>query len=164
MCLEYLGPQLTLHGGGSDLVFPHHESEIVQSEGVTGRRPFVHTWLHSAMVRMDGEKMSKSLGNMVFVRDLLRRYSADAIRLYLLGHHYREVFEWAPAELDAAAGRAERLALAAGQPDHDGASVAFQGALEDDLDTRAALEALDRASGAPLRGLAGVLGLTLIGD
>jgi L-cysteine:1D-myo-inositol 2-amino-2-deoxy-alpha-D-glucopyranoside ligase len=162
MCRQYLGPQLTLHGGGADLVFPHHESEIAQSERATGVRPFVRTWVHSAMVRMDGEKMSKSLGNMVFVRDLLARYSADALRLYLLGHHYRQVWEWSPADLDAAAARAERLALAAAEPDHaEDARQAFASALEDDLDTPRAIEALDRASGAPLRELASVLGLVL---
>ena len=105
-----LGAQLTIHGGGSDLVFPHHESEIAQSEKATRTRPFAQFWSHVAMVRMDGEKMSKSLGNMVFLRDLLRTYSADAIRLYLLGHHYRQVWEWAPADLDGRRDVRRRLA------------------------------------------------------
>jgi L-cysteine:1D-myo-inositol 2-amino-2-deoxy-alpha-D-glucopyranoside ligase len=90
LCRQFLGKQVTIHGGGADLVFPHHESEIVQSETALGVRPFALLWTHVAMVRMDGEKMSKSLGNMVFVRDLLRSYSPDALRVYLLGHHYRQ--------------------------------------------------------------------------
>lgn len=161
MCVEYLGPQVTIHGGGHDLLFPHHESETAQSEAATGVRPFVHTWMHTAMVHMDGAKMSKSLGNMVFIRDLLRRYSADAVRLYLLRYHYREPLSWEPAEMDSAQSHAERLALAARQPDHEGgAAERFQRALEEDLATPRAIDALDEASGQPLRRLGGVLGLT----
>jgi L-cysteine:1D-myo-inositol 2-amino-2-deoxy-alpha-D-glucopyranoside ligase len=161
LCIQYLGPQVTIHGGGADLIFPHHESEIAQSEQATGQRPFVRTWVHTAMVSMDGEKMSKSLGNMVFVRDLLPRYSVDALRLYLLGHHYRSVFEWAPWELEAAEGAAERFSLAAQQPDHGGASVreAFRAALEDDLNTPRAIAVLEQAAGDTLRDLGSVLGL-----
>lgn len=163
LCQQYLGSQLTIHGGGVDLTYPHHESEIAQSEIATGQHPFVHIWSHVAMVRMDGQKMSKSLGNMVFVRDLLRRYSADAIRLYLLEHHMREVWEWSPAALDNAAARAERLTLAAraGDSPDDGQAAAFAEALADDLNTPRALDILDAVSGRPLRTLAGVLGLTL---
>lgn len=162
LCYQHLGEQVTLHGGGSDLIYPHHENEIAQSEKATGKRPFVGIWAHTAMVRMDGAKMSKSLGNMVFIRDLLRSYSVDAVRLYLLGHHYREVFEWAPFELEAAAGAADRLALAARQPDYVSPSTreSFAAALEDDLDTPRAIDVLETASGAPLRELGQVLGLT----
>jgi cysteinyl-tRNA synthetase len=109
---------------------------------------------------MDGAKMSKSLGNMVFVRDLLQRYSADALRIYLLQHHYREVWEWSPAALEAAASLSQRLARAARDADRD-ARGAFAAALEDDLDTPRALRALESASGAPLRTLGAVLGLSL---
>ncbi len=162
MSLQYLGPHVTVHGGGADLIYPHHESEIVQSEQATGVRPFASAWAHAAMVWMDGAKMSKSLGNMVFVRDLLRRYSPDAIRLYILSRHYRQVLHWSPADLDAAASLADRLTLAAGQPDHDGdARERFTEALADDLDTPGAIEALETASGAPLRDLGAVLGLRL---
>ncbi len=162
MILQYLGPQVTIHGGGADLVYPHHESEIVQSEHATHVRPLARLWMHTAMVWMDGAKMSKSLGNMVFARDLLQHYSADAVRLYLLGRHYREPLDWKPADMEAAASLAERLALAARQPDHAGdARDAFTAALQDDLDTPLALESLERASGAPLRELGGVLGLSL---
>jgi L-cysteine:1D-myo-inositol 2-amino-2-deoxy-alpha-D-glucopyranoside ligase len=162
ICLRYLGTQVGIHGGGRDLIFPHHECEIVQSERANGVRPFARLWSHVAMVRKDGAKMSKSLGNMVFVHDLLERYSPDAIRLALLAHHYREVWEWAPAELDAAASLAERLTAAASEPDHQGdACHRVRAALADDLDTPRAVEALAEASGAPLRELASVLGLRL---
>jgi len=163
VCHQYLGKQITIHGGGADLMFPHHESEIVQSEQATGVRPFVQLWMHVAMVWMDGAKMSKSLGNMVFVRDLLGRYAADAIRLYLLGHHYQSPFEWSEASFDAAVARAERLARAARQADSGGASAreAFAAALADDLNTPQALDVLERASGDSLRELGGVLGLRL---
>ena len=160
LCYQYLGRQVTIHGGGADLRFPHHESEIAQSERFTGLRPFVHIWSHAAMVWMDGAKMSKSLGNMVFVRDLLQRYSADTLRIYLLQHHYREVWEWSPAALEAAASLSQRLARAARDPDRD-ARDAFAAALEDDLDTPRALRALESAAGAPLRALGAVLGLSL---
>jgi L-cysteine:1D-myo-inositol 2-amino-2-deoxy-alpha-D-glucopyranoside ligase len=162
LCLQYLGPQLTIHGGGADLIFPHHECELAQSEKLTGKRPFAQIWSHVAMVRMDGEKMSKSLGNMVFLRDLLKTYSADAIRLLLLSHHYREVWEWAPAELDAAASLAQRLALAARAPDVGGEAEreAFASVLGDDLDTPRAIDVLTTTSGSTLRGLGSVLGLT----
>jgi L-cysteine:1D-myo-inositol 2-amino-2-deoxy-alpha-D-glucopyranoside ligase len=165
LCYQYLGPQITLHGGGSDLIYPHHENEIAQSEKATGRRPFVRIWAHTAMVRMDGAKMSKSLGNMIFVRDLLERYSVDALRLYLLGRHYRSVFEWAPADLEAADSLAERLALAARAPDYGAPSVreAFAEALSDDLDTPRAIDILTSAAGEPLRNLGAVLGLTFQG-
>jgi L-cysteine:1D-myo-inositol 2-amino-2-deoxy-alpha-D-glucopyranoside ligase len=115
------------------------------------------------MVRMDGEKMSKSLGNMVFVRDLLRSYSPDAIRLCLLGHHYREVWEWAPWELEAAAGQADRLAEAASSSEtvSSSARAEFIAALEDDLNTPRAISVLEGTRGPELRDLAAVLGLTL---
>ena len=162
MCQQYLGEQLTLHGGGSDLIYPHHESEIVQSEGATGERPFVDVWMHAAMVFMDGAKMSKSLGNMVFVRDLLQRVSPDAIRLYLLSHRHNEVWEWNQADLDAAVGQAERLAIAAREPDYAGSTrEQMADALANGFDTPRALEALEGASGQPLRELGAVLGLTL---
>ncbi|MBV9172700.1 MAG: cysteine--tRNA ligase [Chloroflexi bacterium] len=160
LCYQHFGPRLTIHGGGADLRFPHHESEIAQSERFTGLRPFVRLWMHAAMVCMDGAKMSKSLGNMVFLRDLLERYSADALRVYLLRHHYREVWEWSPAELDSAAEFARALARA-GRAPASGSSDAFAAALDDDLHTARALESLQSTAGTTLRDLARVLGLTL---
>jgi L-cysteine:1D-myo-inositol 2-amino-2-deoxy-alpha-D-glucopyranoside ligase len=163
LCRQYLGEQLSLHGGGADLVFPHHESEIAQSETALGVRPFARIWSHVAMVRMNGEKMSKSLGNMVFVRDLLEAYSPNAIRLCLLGHHYREVWEWSSTEMRASADAAAALEAAARQPDTSGgeARQAFAAALADDLNTPAAVEVLRRVSGSTLREFGGVLGLEL---
>jgi L-cysteine:1D-myo-inositol 2-amino-2-deoxy-alpha-D-glucopyranoside ligase len=160
LCYQYLGPQVTIHGGGADLRFPHHESEIAQSERFTGVRPFVRVWSHVAMVYMDGAKMSKSLGNMVFVRDLLQRYSADALRVYLLQHRYRQEWEWSPAALDEAAGLAQHLARAARGPDR-GDPAEFVAAITDDLDTPRALKALQATGGQTLRKLGAVLGLSL---
>lgn len=103
MATRYLAPQIDIHGGGIDLIYPHHESEIAQSEGYTGQSPFSRFWVHVGMVYFQGEKMSKSLGNLVFVRDVLRTQTADALRLYLLSHHYREQFEYlvsGPAEFE----------------------------------------------------------------
>jgi L-cysteine:1D-myo-inositol 2-amino-2-deoxy-alpha-D-glucopyranoside ligase len=87
MGITYLGSHFEIHGGGGDLAFPHHESEIAQAEAATGQRPFVDWWIHAGMLGYDGEKMSKSLGNLVLVRDLLRSFSGDAIRLYLVSQH-----------------------------------------------------------------------------
>jgi L-cysteine:1D-myo-inositol 2-amino-2-deoxy-alpha-D-glucopyranoside ligase len=163
LCYQFLGEQVTIHGGGADLIFPHHESEIAQSETALGRWPFSLIWAHVAMVRMDGEKMSKSLGNMVFVRELLHAYSANAIRLYLLSHHYRRVWEWSPAELKDAAHLAERMEAAARAADDSGhdAHAAFADAVADDLDTPRAIEVLESTSGGTLRDLGRVLGLQL---
>ena len=174
MSYRYLGPQLEIHGGGGDLIYPHHESEIAQSEAFTGQRPFAQFWVHSAMLRYQGEKMSKSLGNMVFVRDLRREYTADALRLCLLGHHHSEAFEFQHAELEQAQRLAQRLASAvaeAGEAPSEPrtAELLSQGlaCLDDDLDTPRAIEALaalaslspSRPRNDAIRQLGGVLGL-----
>ena len=93
LALRELGTTIDLHGGGSDLIFPHHECEAAQSEAATGE-PFVRHWMHQAMVRMDGEKMSKSLGNLVFVSELRKEWDTRAIRLAAVAHHYRTPWEW----------------------------------------------------------------------
>ncbi len=157
MSMRYLGPTIDIHGGGGDLLFPHHECEIAQSEKFSGQTPFVRFWMHTAMVRMDGDKMSKSLGNMVFIRDLLQHYAADDVRAYLLSHHYRTPFEWTADEMAAAAHRvaAWRDAWAAThsqQSARRALDVAplvaqFHKAMEDDFDTPAALHILDRLAG-----------------
>jgi len=139
MALKYLGPTLDIHGGGHDLVFPHHEAEIAQSEAATGK-PFARFWMHTGMLRYRGEKMSKSLGNLVYVADLLRESSVNALRLLLLGHHYRESWEYAPRALDDARSLAELLHR--GPSGERGARERFFAALDDDMDTPAALEAL----------------------
>ena len=93
LALRELGTTIDLHGGGSDLIFPHHECESAQSEAATGE-PFVRHWMHQAMVRMDGEKMSKSLGNLVFVSELRKEWDTRAIRLAAVANHYRTAWEW----------------------------------------------------------------------
>ncbi|MEK7070417.1 MAG: class I tRNA ligase family protein, partial [Patescibacteria group bacterium] len=100
MINKHLGDQIDIHGGGKDLIYPHHESEIAQSEGVSGRKPFVKYWMHVAMLMYECEKMSKSLGNLVLVNDLLKTYSTGAIRWLLLSHHYRHPWEFYFSELD----------------------------------------------------------------
>src|SRR5438270_8825083 len=102
MSMRYLGPQIDIHGGGADLAFPHHTCEIAQSEHFTGKTPFSRIWMHTGMVHQDGEKMSKSLGNLTLVSDLLKDYSANAIRIALLNHHYRYPWECFPADLEVA--------------------------------------------------------------
>lgn len=102
MIKKTLGSQIDIHGGGFDLIYPHHESERAQSESATGNKPFVKYWTHTAMVKYENEKMSKSLGNLVHVSDLLKKYSADSIRYVLLSHHYRTPWEFQFGELDEA--------------------------------------------------------------
>ena len=100
MIKKYLGDQIDIHGGGRDLIFPHHESEIAQSESYTNKKPFVKYWLHTAMLLHLGEKMAKSLGNLVMVDSLLKKYSANEIRWFLLSHHYRKPWEFEEREFE----------------------------------------------------------------
>src|SRR6478752_6224866 len=154
MALHEHGATLDLHGGGTDLIFPHHESEIAQSESITGE-PLARHWLHSAMVSYEGEKMSKSLGNLVFVSDLLKVADPRAIRLALMRHHYRSGFEWYDTDLDEAVALLHRLLAAAESPDGpDPAPFAqrVRDAIDDDLDAPRALEALDDLASAVLSG------------
>ncbi len=102
MSMHYLGPQLDIHGGGADLAFPHHTCEIAQSEHFTEKAPFSRFWMHTGMVFQEGEKMSKSLGNLTLVSNLLKDYSANAIRVVLLNHQYRYPWECYPADLEVA--------------------------------------------------------------
>ena len=151
MSLRYLGPRIDIHGGGSDLIYPHHENEIAQSECATGERPFVGWWMHSGPVRLAAEKMSKSLGNMVFVRTALEATTPQALRLYLLDSHYRRPFDHDEAKLVRAGARAAALAEALGRglvgpPRRDPATRAVLAALDDDLDTRTAIRALERGA------------------
>jgi len=151
MAMHFLGDTIDIHSGGADLTFPHHESEIAQAEGATGRKPFVRYWVHTAMVRYEGEKMSKSLGNLVMIDDLLKNWSPDALRLYLASHHYRQPWSHDLAELE----RSERLAqtlreavsMERGSSDPRDASSArdaFTRAMNDDLDTPQAIEVMER--------------------
>jgi L-cysteine:1D-myo-inositol 2-amino-2-deoxy-alpha-D-glucopyranoside ligase len=142
LALRELGTTIDLHGGGTDLVYPHHECERAQSEGATGQ-PFVRHWMHQAMVLHGGEKMSKSRGNLVFASDLLNLADPVAVRLLLLGQHYRRPWEWTPALLDDASARLDRWRRAGAG---DGALESVRVALDDDLDTPRALAALDEAA------------------
>ena len=150
MAFEHLGPQVTVHGGGEDLIFPHHESEIAQAEPVTGVRPFVRIWMHVGMVRHAGDKMSKSLGNLVLLKDLLRRYHPDAVRTCLLRHHYREEWEYRESELAEAQAWMDDLrrftADAGYRPGEDSTALEeVLAALDHDLDTPSALDVLERS-------------------
>jgi L-cysteine:1D-myo-inositol 2-amino-2-deoxy-alpha-D-glucopyranoside ligase len=148
---RFLGKTVDIHGGGSDLMFPHHESEIAQAECATGQEPFARWWFHTAMVQLAGRKISKSLGNLIMVQDLLKQYSPDAIRLFLAGHHYRHIWEYDPGELADAEQQASSLRAAVGwrtrshmqKPlDPSSREQAFVHAMMHDLDTPAALTTL----------------------
>ena len=154
MAMENLGPTLDLHGGGTDLIFPHHECEIAQSESISGA-PFARHWMHSAMVSYEGEKMSKSLGNLVFVSDLLAVADPRAIRLALLRHHYRAGFEWYDSDLEEGTALLHRLLAASSQatgPDPTSFADRVRAAIDDDLNAPRALEALDDLASAVLSG------------
>jgi len=185
MSLKYLGETLDIHGGGQDLIFPHHENEIAQAEAFTGVAPFVKYWLHNGLLQLGEEKMSKSLGNLITVKEALERCSADAIRLFVLSSHYRSPLTYTEEGLTAAERAAERLRLAAHHRDGDGPAPIeiehyrqrFIDAMDDDFNTAQAIAALfdlareinrlgeEGHSTAEARKtlveLAGVLGLTL---
>jgi cysteinyl-tRNA synthetase len=160
---RFLGPQIDIHGGGADLMFPHHSCEIAQTESATGVRPCVRYWMHVGLVKLGGTKMSKSLGNLIVVGKLLKAYSADAIRLLLAGHHYRQGWEFAITDMEHAQRLADRIAEAAqGEVSLETPSVdsltgwtkqAFLNALEHDLDTPRAVRALGNLAQACLSGL-----------
>jgi len=152
--MRYLGPHIDIHGGGRDLVFSHHESERAQSESLTGEAPFARAWVHTGMVRYNGRKMSKSLGNLVKVSQALQRAPAAAVRLYLVSHRYRRDwnFEW--NALARAARLVERMRKFLADDAREGKRGAVPGralmaefntALADDLDTPRAVRALRAA-------------------
>ncbi len=109
MSLKYLGDTLDIHGGGQDVVFPHHENEIAQSESFTGKKPFVKYWLHNGLLLAGDEKGSRSLSNMITIREALKKYSADAIRVYTLGSYYRSPLTYSEESLKVAERGADRL-------------------------------------------------------
>ena len=167
----HLGTPVDIHGGGDDLVFPHHESEIAQAVGA-GVSPYVSLWVHVAMVGYHGEKMSKSLGNLVFVSELLERVPPAAIRLMLAAHHHREAWEYTDPLLEAAEARRRRYAQAA----QAGATLdtreaerwrgEFLARVDEDLDTPGALRVADALAehlvGAPRAAGGAVEGGTLL--
>jgi cysteinyl-tRNA synthetase len=178
MSLKYLGPQIDIHGGGADLAFPHHTCEIAQSEHFTGKAPFARFWVHTGMVHQDGEKMSKSLGNLTLVSDLLKEYSADAIRVTLLNHHYRYPWECFPEDLQVATetvGLFQQVRSLVSEQTGGTNSLLhgqFTAAMDNDLNTPQALLLLRRAAemvvanhdtntGAEILRLVRVLGLRI---
>ena len=179
MSLDLLGERFDLHGGGDDLVFPHHENERVQAEGAG--HPFARHWIHAGMVTKGGEKMAKSVGNFTTIADALDTYGANAFRLAALNAHYRRSTELGAKELEAAAtgvGRLDALVrrAAASDVDVDGAPLdtasveQFRGAMDDDFNTPGAVAVLfdlagelnrsrSAATARLLRRLGGCLGL-----
>jgi L-cysteine:1D-myo-inositol 2-amino-2-deoxy-alpha-D-glucopyranoside ligase len=164
LALRELGTTIDLHGGGSDLIFPHHECERAQSEAATGE-PFVRHWMHVAMVYMNGHKMSKSLGNLVFVDRLRAEWDPRAIRLAIIEHHYRREWEWDDTLMPRNAVRLAAWSAAADASTGDEAALLAEvrAALDDDLDTPTAIAAIDTAaaSGRSVTTAAALLGVDL---
>ena len=177
MSCRLLGEHFDIHGGGQDLQFPHHENEIAQSVGATGR-PFVNTWMHNGFVRVDEEKMSKSLGNFFLVRDILKRYDAEVVRFFILRAHYRSALNYADQNLEDARQAVTRLYTALKGFDvvpepidwADTHAKQFREAMDDDFNTPEAVAVLfdlanevnrSRAqkSARLLKSLGGILGL-----
>jgi len=171
-----LGEHFDIHGGGQDLQFPHHENEIAQSEGATGGK-FVNYWIHNGFVRVDEEKMSKSLGNFFTVRDILARYDAEVVRFFIVRAHYRSPLNYSDAHLEDAKGALTRLYVSLKNAPSCSATVdwsephakRFKEAMDDDFGTPEAIAVLfdlatrvnsgERQLAGQLRALGGVLGL-----
>ena len=148
LALRELGTTIDLHGGGSDLIFPHHECERAQSEAATGQ-PFVKHWMHVAMVSMDGHKMSKSRGNLVFVDKLRTQHDPMAIRLGLIEHHYRTEWEWDDglmARNEARLSNWKSAAQVGSSHGDSGLLAEVRSALDNDLDTPTAVALVDVAA------------------
>ncbi len=157
MNLHHLGPQIDIHGGGHDLIFPHHEDEMTQTEAFTGVRPFARFWMHNGLLQLGGEKMSKSLGNLITIREFLREHEADALRLFVLSSHYRGPLVYSEEAIEAAEKGVARLKRAF-RPAHgdrtegdavdalleasEQARTAFYAAMDDDFNTPQAVAAL----------------------
>ena len=150
MSTKYLGEQIDIHGGGSDLIFPHHEDEVAQAEGATGKKPFVRYWLHNGFVMINKEKMSKSLGNFFTLGQIFDKYEPGAVRLFLIGTHYRHPVDYTPENLADSVIALSRLRecsarlAEAGLTGVEGRPVserrtAFESAMDDDFNTAGAL-------------------------
>jgi cysteinyl-tRNA synthetase len=152
MSIKYLGEQIDIHGGGQDVVFPHHENEIAQSESFTGKKPFVKYWMHNGLLQMAEEKMSRSLGNLITIRRALEICSSDAIHLFVLGSYYRSPLAFSETSLEAAERGAERLRQAVrdekkpeksnGSVDAEAYQEKFIEAMDDDFNTAQAIALL----------------------
>ena len=163
LALRELGEHVHLHGGGADLIFPHHECERAQSESATNT-PFVDHWMHAALISKDGEKMSKSLGNLVFIDALRELWDPRAIRLGIISHHYRTEWEWHDNLMPSSNERLARWQASVGGDD-DGALInAVRAALDNDLDTPHACSQIDTAvsEGIDATAAAALLGIDLI--
>ena len=177
MSSHLLGAHFDIHGGGQDLQFPHHENEIAQSEGAHGVK-FVNYWMHNGFVRVDDEKMSKSLGNFFTIRDVLKKFDAEVVRFFILRTHYRSPLNYADSHLADARESLNTLYFTlrdvppeAAGIDWDAPHAArFQAAMNDDFDTHAAIALLfelaqdvrrsrDPRLAGQLKALGGVLGL-----
>ncbi|MDW8059253.1 MAG: cysteine--tRNA ligase [Thermomicrobium sp.] len=168
MIYRHLGEQIDIHGGGADLIFPHHENEIAQSEAFTGKKPFVRYWLHNGLLQLGGEKMSKSIGNLITIRELLARDGAGPFRLLVLSSHYRSPLTFTEEAFEAATRGYERLRQAvrgaegepSSRPHHPLATLAdetreaFRAAMDDDFNTPSALARLFELARAINRGRA----------
>jgi cysteinyl-tRNA synthetase len=149
MAAELLGRRFDIHGGGPDLIFPHHENEIAQSEGAYDE-PFANTWIHTGALRMGGEKMSKSLGNVLRIRDAVAQYGGEVLRLFMVRSHYRSQLQFAEEQLDEARSALATLyiALRDTRPDDlpfdwtEAHAVRFAAAMDDDFNTAVALATL----------------------
>ena len=151
LALRELGETIDLHGGGSDLIYPHHECERAQSEAATGS-PFVKHWMHVAMVFMDGAKMSKSLGNLVFVDALRKLWDPRAIRLAIINNHYRFEWEWDDTHMPLALERLQAWQESVNYPQDPSTLEAVRSHLDNDLDTPGALQSIDEAVRQGLNG------------
>ena len=161
LALRELGTTIDLHGGGADLIFPHHESEKAQSEAATGEQ-FVKHWMHTCLISMDGHKMSKSLGNLVFVDKLRTEFDAMAIRLGLIEHHYRTEWEWDEELMPRNQRRLDAWRAVADGTEGDVIDEVRR-RLDDDLDSPAAIAAVDAAAarGESTTAAASLLGVDL---
>ena len=150
MSIHHLGKQLDIHGGGQDLIFPHHENEIAQSECYTGLQPFVRIWMHNGFLQLGADKMSKSLGNLVTIKQALERNNADAIRLFIISSYYRMPLRYSLEALDAAEAGIERMKQALKAEGKPGGPVVepeqfktrFIEAMDDDFNTPQAVAAM----------------------
>ena len=160
MALSTYGSSVDLHAGGADLRFPHHAYESAQAEAATGVAPFARSWMHVGTVGLDGEKMAKSTGNLVFVADLVRDSSGPVVRTMLLDRRWDAAWDYTPGELARAGERLDALYAAGGRPHRsDAATGAVLDALVDDLDITRALDIAVEQGGQAARDLAAVLAL-----
>jgi len=161
MVLSHYGSSLDIHAGGADLAFPHHAYESAQAEAATGVAPFARAWMRIGTVRIGGEKMAKSTGNLVLVADLLKEHRPGALRLMILDRHWSDAWDYAPETLAAAERQLDSLHAAAGRlGDSEAAEREVLARLLDDVDVPGALAVALESGGRPARVLVQVLGLS----